>query len=811
MTRTAFLLSAAVLLVAAPAWAQEQPADPAGRAADSALKPELGVDEEDVEEITVVARRDPTAVIGDIPPENTLSGRDIRAYGTGSVAELLDALAPQLGSGRGRGESRPVVLLNGRRTSGFREVRDLPPEAILRMDILPEEVALKYGYRADQRVVNIVLRPRFRSTTVRAEGRAPTDGGSLRGEYDVTSLMIGEASRTTLNAHVEGLSALTEDERDIRFDSATGDPDPRSFRTLQGSTHLGRLGATHNRTLFGDVSSTIDGQVERSRGRSLLGPSLLLVGDPLGRDTDTLSGHLGVALNGEQNRWRWSLTGAYDIARSVTETDREEASLFDAYADRARTVTSSGNLDLVLNGPLLELPAGRATTTVRLGADNRRLESRVRRAGRVSETDLDRDRGSASVSVDLPIARRNGPLSAIGNLSVNANAEVEGLSDFGTLTTIGAGFFWSPFERFNLIGSWTREEGPPSLNQLGDPELLTPDSRIFDFTRGETVLVEARTGGNRDLDADRRQVLKLGASWQPLKETDLNLRADFVRTRIDNPISGFPGITQAIEDAFPERFQRDLATGELLSVDLRPVNFDRSAKDELRWGFNYTRPLTSARPPQSVLDQFRRQFGAGQGARREPRAEGERRAGGGGRGGFGGRGGGRQGGRLTASLYHTWVMTDEVRIAPGLPTLDYLSGDVVEGGFRPHHRLEGDAGWFNNGLGVRVSGNWQNGGEVGDGEDALEFGSLAKFNLNLFANLGERWELVAKHPWLRGTQLRLGVQNIFDAKQRVRDASRDVPVNYQPDLLDPLGRAITVSFRKQFLPPPGSLRRERQR
>jgi hypothetical protein len=807
MTLAHLLLTAAVLSLTRPAFAQEQPIDPGG-APEAADAPTLGVDEEDVEEITVVARRDPTAVIGDIPPENTLSGRDIRAYGTSSVAELLDTLAPQLGSSRGRGGGQPVVLLNGRRISGFREVRDLPPEAILRMDILPEEVALKYGYRADQRVVNIVLRPRFRSTTARAEGRVPTAGGSLRGEYDVTSLMIGENSRTTLNVHAEGQSTLRENERDIRFDPAAADtPDPRPFRTLQGSTRLGRVGANHNRTLFGDVSSTVDGQVERSVGRSLLGPSLLLVGDPLDRDTDTLSGHLGIALNGEKARWRWSLTGAYDIARSVTQTDREDVLLFDAYTDRARTLASSGNLDLVLNGPLIDLPAGRATATIKLGAGTRDLDSSARRMGETTQTDLGRDRGSASLNVDLPIAKRNGFLGAIGNLTLNTNAEVERLSDFGTLTTVGAGLFWSPAERLNLIASWTREEGPPSLNQLGDPVLVTPASRIFDFTRGETVQVDAVTGGNADLLADRRQVLKLGASWQPIEETDLNLRADYVRTRIDDPISGFPGITAAIEAAFPDRFERD-GGGNLLRVDLRPVNFDRSSREELRWGFNYTKPLTSARPPQSVLDQFRRQF-AGAGGPGGPRGEGagERRRQGGG-GGFGGRGGRRQGGRLTFSLYHTWVMTDEVRIAPGLPTLDYLSGEVVEGGFRPRHRLEGDAGWFNNGLGVRFSGNWQNGGEVEGGAGSLDFAPLAKFNLNLFANLGERWDLVAKHPWLRGTQLRLGVQNIFDARQRVRDDAREVPVNYQPDLLDPLGRAVTISLRKQFLPPRGSFRRQ---
>jgi hypothetical protein len=36
------------------------------------------------------------------------------------------------------------------------------------------------------------------------------------------------------------------------------------------------------------------------------------------------------------------------------------------------------------------------------------------------------------------------------------------------------------------------------------------------------------------------------------------------------------------------------------------------------------------------------------------------------------------------------------------------------------------------------------------------------------------------------------------------------PFTYQPDLLDPLGRTISVSFRKLFLPPPRAFRRQSQ-
>ena len=133
--------------------------------------------ETELEEVVISGQRQPGAVVGDIPPDVQLSAQEIRALGVSNVSELLQALAPVLGTSQGRGGERPVVLLNGARISGFNEIRDLPSEAILRTDILPEEVALKYGYRATQRVVNIVLRPRFRSITAEAGAQSSSAGG----------------------------------------------------------------------------------------------------------------------------------------------------------------------------------------------------------------------------------------------------------------------------------------------------------------------------------------------------------------------------------------------------------------------------------------------------------------------------------------------------------------------------------------------------------------------------------------------------------------------------------------------------------
>jgi len=300
---------------------------------------------------------------------------------------------------------------------------------------------------------------------------------------------------------------------------------------------------------------------------------------------------------------------------------------------------------------------------------------------------------------------------------------------------------------------------------------------------------------------------------------------------LENPVSGI-SVTPAIEAAFPGRFLRAAplpgeTVGQLISVDLTPVNFDHSERDQLRFGFDFSKPLKSRRPSQALIDQMRKQFGfapraAGQagtpgGTGAAPSAEGPppegRREGGrgfGGRGGGGGGGGfgGGNRGRITFSLTDTITFTDKVTIAPGLE-LDYLHGDAVgSSGGTPRHLVEARAGYFNNGLGARLSANYRSGtrGDSLTGDD-LRFSPLATFDLRLFANPGDIPELVVKQPWLRGTQIQFRVDNIFDAKPRVRNAAGDVPLTYQADLLDPLGRTVGITIRKLFLPPPSFFRR----
>jgi len=860
-------LAGALSCVAASAHAQatkpvapapaEQPAKPA------AQKPVTPEDlDTEVEAVTITASGKPYgAVMGDIPPEETFSAADVRSFGVSSITDLLTELTPQTTSGLG---GDPVVLLNGRRISGMGEIRDIPTEAIQRVEILPEEVALKYGYSADQKVVNVVLRQRFRAATVEGQVGGSTAGGQLSEMGNYSRLQLNRQGRTNIAVKVQNSDRLLESDRDLisRNDSglydlvgnigpalpgaiqidpllpvsvagvpgsaATGRPALSAFtpnlantsdlsdsRTLLPENQQLTINSVTNRYILDNVSATLNLGLTASRGNSLLGPArarLVIPGGdpfspfsqpvalyrylgelaPLEQTNRNLAGHAGFTLNKDTEDLRLSLTGNYDHAISKTQTDRgvdltgvqtrltaldptlnpfAPLSGLTLTQDRARSTTDTADLQFVANGALAKFKAGDLSTTFKLGVSGTKLNAKSFRGGVEAYSDQSRGDINTQVSFDLPLtSRRKGVRAGIGDLSANLNLAARQVSDFGTLTTIGGGLNWSPVKPVSFIVSMTRQENAPSIAQLGNPLVTTPDARVFDYVRGATVDVTRISGGNPNLRAEERNVLKLGASFKPETIQGLSLTANYTRIRIDNPVAGFPAATAAVEAAFPDRFTRD-ADGNLTRIDSRPVNFTKRESEQIRWGLNFSRQIGKTpppppggwrgrqglggqrqdgssvpgadllnrppsgrsntgeparapqsdeqaqtqqqQPPQSGEEPPRQTFGdRGGGGGDGPRFGGGEGGGGrGGGGGFGGRGGG--GGnpratRLQLALFHTIHLREQVTIADGIPALDLLNGDVLgSGGGQSRNEVEAQAGITRYGLGARVSANWQ--------------------------------------------------------------------------------------------------------
>ncbi|MAX00591.1 MAG: TonB-dependent receptor, partial [Sphingomonas sp.] len=569
--------------------------------------------------------------------------------------------------------------------------------------------------------------------------------------------------------------------------------------------------------------------------------------DPLTQDVHSVTGHGGFTLNGALSDWQWSVTGNFDRAETNTytqtgvDTGAIQAALLagdpalnpfgpdflngDLYrpTDRAKSVSTSESVDTLFTGVPLDLPAGEVNTSIKLGFQNSDFDSRSTRSGLVQTSDIGRTQADGQVNIDLPIADADrGVLPWLGHFSLNANAQVQQLSDFGTLTSTGYGLNWEPVDKVRLLVSFTDEDGAPSATQLGGAVIVTPNARIFDYVTGRTVDITSISGGNPALRSDNRHVMNVTLNVQPLSDPDLRLSAEYVKERIDDPIASFPAATAAIEQAFPGRFVRDSA-GNLIQVDTRPINFQRSDRQQLRWGFDFNKRLGSAGPergpPPGAPERPRRENDAPPGGEKpdspdqqkkdgdgkaQPQSGEQRQANqsnrrSGGRGPFGR---GRGGGRLMFSAYHTIYLQNRVLIGDGLPVLDLLNGSATgNSGGQPRHEVEVRAGVFKNGYGARLSGDWKSATRVDggtSGDQSLRFSSLATFDLRLFADLGQRDTWVANHPWLRGVRVSVAVDNIFNTRQKVTGPDGTVPISYQPGYVDPLGRTVSLSVRKLF-------------
>ncbi|MBW8752629.1 MAG: TonB-dependent receptor [Sphingomonadales bacterium] len=836
-------------MAAAPAFAQEtavggEAKPPAG--ADAQTPPVDKATGEAIraraDEILVVATRIKGQVDAPQAPIMTLDEEDIASYGAASLTDLLAELSPQTGSGRGRGDGHPVVLLNGRRISNFREMRDLPPEAIRRVEILPEEVALRYGYPPNQRVVNFILKDNFASRTLAGEYDLPTHGGFADSELEAGMVAINGPRRLNLTGKFNGTTMLTEAERGVKQTAANlptvaGDPDPAQFRSLIDSSREYSLNGTWS-TAFGKgadaAALTINGTVDRTDSHGFNGlDTVTLTGpgpngptaqrslpDPLAHTTHATTFSGGLTFNKPVSGWQLTATldGSYSDTTTDSDLPRDLSAL--VAAARAGTLAVGGPLPalapggverahtqdygltslLTFAGRPFRMPAGDASLTLKAGFNYTRSDNSDTQTARA--TSLDRGDASAGINLALPItSRKNDVLGGVGDVSLNFSAGLDHLSDFGTLKDWSGGVTWAPTEKLQFQASYIVNEAAPSLNQLGNPTLSSFNVPVFDFTTGQTALVTIINGGNPNLKRETQRDLKLSANWDLPFLKNSNLIVEYFRNHSSDVTEDFPLLTPEIEAAFPSRVVRG-ANGQLVSIDRRPVTFSEVNGSRLRSGLNVSGTIGKPQPGG------RRGLG-GFGGPGGPRGGGGMGGGGGrgfGAGGFGGGGpGGRGGngqGRWNLSLFYTEQFTSTVLVAPGGPVLDLLNGDALAAGGTPRHGLELEGGAFYKGFGLRLNGTWSAPATIRStglpGSTDLRFGSVTKLNLRAFVNFDQQKKLVRDVPFLKGARLTLKVDNLLDSRQRVTDGNGVVPLSYQPDYRDPRGRVIGLDFRKMF-------------
>ncbi|MFZ1742737.1 MAG: hypothetical protein WAT93_07775, partial [Pontixanthobacter sp.] len=556
-------------------------------------------------------------------PILVLDAEDIAAYGANSIADLVAALAPQTGSSRGRGGGQPVFLVNGVRIGSFREFRSYPLEAIEKVEVLPEETAQKFGYPPDRRVVNFILKDNFAAITVAGEYEQPDRGGYSASEQEATLLKITKGGRINLNVQASDVSLFTEAERNIiqtpsSISGVATDPDPAAFRSLIADTAQFKADANYAKALLDSGTSiSLNGTFSRNDSRSLSGLDSVVLTDgagnsllrtfnasnPLERRSRTDTYSASGSVNRPVGDFALTLTADGSISNSRTEIDRRADTrqlVLDAAAgnlaiggalpdmpDAGFDVSDQRNISATskatLRGSPFYLPAGDVNTTLDLGYDWTRIESDDSRAG--SAAQLTRGDLSAGFNIAIPIASaRDDVLAALGSVTLNGQIGFDNYSDFGTLYRWSSGLNWSPADSLDLQATYTWREVPPTLNQLGSPQVISFNVATFDFATGDTALVTVRNGGNPTLKAETQSDWNFSANWEFIK--DARLQLGYSRNRSDNISSSFPFLTPEIEAAFPDRVTRD-SSGRLTELDLRPVDFFQSKTENLSIGLSF--------------------------------------------------------------------------------------------------------------------------------------------------------------------------------------------------------------------------------
>ncbi|WKE47879.1 TonB-dependent receptor [Gluconobacter oxydans] len=814
------------------------------------------------EKIEVKAHKPASAVLGDAKPIMQIQADEIRSYGVDTAADLLTAIAPETRSGRGATGNTPVVLLNGKRISGMQEVNDLPFEAIARVEIFTEEEALRYGYPADERVVNIITVKNFRTVRMRAYGSTSTDGGGDDGVLGASFTKLSGERRINLSARYEAQARLLDSDRGITPPSASslysnagnvtstdgGSLDPaldalagqsvtsagvpslasgqiptlQDFTTyanaphvssdasdysLQPRTHELNLNGVYADQIFKDVSASFNASYTHSNSESLQGPARGILTLPSGSlyspfSQDTLlyrdytnvsalqqrshtdSVHAGVNFNGDVGNWKWNSTGSFD--RSTTATNSQtgldlsaaQTALteglvgFDPFSEvdrswlnsrlvnQGHTTGTTGKISGLVSGSLFSLPAGDVSTSIAPTGTLTEQNATSISQGKLQRTHISRDVGTLQINGDIPIANaRKHVLSFLGKLDANVNGAVSQVSHFGTLGTIGGGVTWEPVSWVQFPFSVTDRTEAPSATSLVAPQIETPNVTTYDYVTGRSVQVTTISGGNRNLRAADRHEISIGTILSPTFLEGARLHVNYVRDRNHNPVMSLPTATAAIEEAFPDRYQRN-SDGILDVVDIRPVNALMEKRNEWNATFSFSRPL--GKKPE----------------------------------GKGGKHG--AGGRYYIVLTQVWRLKDTVQLRSGLAPIDLLNGGTIGGtGGQPRHEVELQGGVFKNGLGFRLVTKWQSATSTlaSTHANSLFFSDLATVDMTAFADLGEipRWQ---NRNWAKNFRVMVSVSNLFNSRIRARNGSGITPAGYEPAFLDPLGRTISFSIRK---------------
>lgn len=671
-----------------------------------------------------------------LPPVVELDGAQIDALGQWDIGGVLRHLDDFYG---GQGEA--LVLINGQRVPLSSIFNSFPPDAAVRVEVLPPEAAGLYGGRAGQAVYNLVLQPRYASRDADLSHTAPTAGANsaqrLNAQISTISGQNSQQGRFSLSRD----TGLSYGDREVR-DAAGMLEDPRL--SLKPQSWMADLGGSMSRNL-GDWGLMLSGTARTSETES----QIKLGTDVVTQKTQMTSANLSVGLSGQVLGWHLNANSQANLAKTQQSG-----------SGTSESENHSVNLGVTAGRSLFSLPAGDLTTHLSATLNRSQSSQSRHNLDQTSSTDF----YAITAGLNLPLIRAGEQgLGRLGGLQANLSLGLQ-TSGGSQGQDQSIALAWQPQTKLRVNLTWSQSLMGGIEAMRHQPQTYGAPLTVYDFRRNEAIEVLPLLGGNPELTPPRQTATSLNLSAGPFSAWQWSTHLNLSRSEAREGLGTLGALTEEIQTLFPERFVRD-ADGRLVEVDFRPFNTGWRIHDSLGGGLNLNLPLgrwVGERAPTGTSAQVRIGFN------RHLRSVSQILPGEPIRDSLIGDGGGqsRQDARLGV----------DVRWKPVTVNLNLRWQE----GYRTR----------------RTSGV--------DGADDLVRGDLWNTDLRLSWQISKTGAAEAAggagQPRRRmaGSELALDISNLFDHRQEVRLGDGSMAPGFGRDRLDPMGRTLALNLRHRF-------------
>ena len=788
-----------------------------------------------------------------IAPLATLDSDAIGATGATTMSELLQAIRPLTQSASGED---PIFLLNGQRTSGYQEIGSLPPEAIDKVEVLPEPAALRFGYPPTRRVLNFITKRNFRQVEAKAIVGTTTDPGSTTANANFNLTRLHKDQRFTLALESRHTSSLLQSERhlvpdpDVLFDAignVTGlnggeiDPalsaaagqtvtvapvpgdaafrsslgayassanaprifDPGPYRTLVPHNDAWKIESVLADRLGGTLSGSLNLTAERSTDRRFLGPAPVTLTVPASNPFSPFSSTVLLK--------RYLTEAPLLYIRQTTTTLHGGGTLRGVTAGWRWDLTATADQKLVSGSSDFGVDPTAANAAIANGANPFAPLDAPLLAGQLTDRGhlLTRTLGTKLVVNNTPFA-----LPA-GQVNLTATAEAERM--MANSVTRGA-------DPFDLRLARTRTEAGVSI----DVPLTSRRDHVLGAVGDLSVngsIYARRVSGFGSLTDHT-----FGITWAPFKAVQILVQDKRSGTapamdKLASPVVVVPNVnvfdftTGRTEIVTLTQGGNPALLAERKHVRSAGVTVKPFAKADVRLSATYestdirnevgdiytvSPELEAIFPDRYVRDASGRliaeSFQPTNFTRHRQQSLNMTVSASGAIGKKheqkpGSSGDGRA--HFYAGAGPVIRFSDRLQLRPGTREFDLLHGDSIVGSgmSRVTAYYYSGIGYLGNDLTI---GGWYQGSQrVRSAIPAsdLYFSSLFKVNVGVAISVHH---FTPKMNWTHHLQVKVDIENATDAHVHVHDRNGLVPNRFQPDYLDPIGRTVKLTLRKLF-------------